>query len=214
MMTTVVRTCLVAVCCAATTPLASQELGSITFPTSGAPAAQAAFLDGVKSLHSFQFDEAAVAFQRAQKTGASNTRTFIAGYSAAKMGDFATADAAEKILRQAREQLAAGANPYSARPVAIMEKQIGALSRSARGQKDEAIRLAREAMEIELTLSAPSGPPDPIKPAPEFYGELLLAAGRNAEAAAALELSLQRTPNRTASVKALARAKGTGTALH
>ena len=44
-----------------------QELGTITFPTSGAPAAQAAFLEGVKSLHSFQFDEAAVAFQRAQK---------------------------------------------------------------------------------------------------------------------------------------------------
>ena len=144
--------------------------------------------------------------------GASNTWTFIAGYSAAKMGDFATADAAEKILRQAREKLEAGANPYSAKPVAIMEKQIGALSRYARGQKDEAIRLAREAMEIELTLSAPSGPPDPIKPAPEFYGEMLLDAGRHSEAVAALELSLQRTPNRTASVKALARARATGTA--
>ena len=45
----------------------SQELGSITFPTSGAPAAQAAFLEGVKALHSFEFDSAAVAFQRAQK---------------------------------------------------------------------------------------------------------------------------------------------------
>jgi len=49
-------------------PLHSQELGTITFPTSGAPAAQAAFLEGVKNLHSLQFDEAAVAFQRAQKT--------------------------------------------------------------------------------------------------------------------------------------------------
>ena len=47
----------------------------------------------------------------------------------------------------------------------------------------------------------------------EFYGELLLDAGRAAEAAAALELSLQRTPYRTASVKALARARATGTAL-
>ena len=45
----------------------SQELGSITFPTSGAAAAQEAFLTGVKALHSFQFDEAAVAFQAAQK---------------------------------------------------------------------------------------------------------------------------------------------------
>lgn len=145
--------------------------------------------------------------------GASNTWTFIAGYSAAKLGDLATADAAEALLRQAREKLEGGANPYSAKPVAIMEKQVGAVSRYARGQKDDALRLAKEAMEIELTLAAPSGPPDPIKPAPEFYGEMLLAAGRNAEAAAALELSLQRTPNRTASVKALARARSAGTAM-
>ncbi len=145
--------------------------------------------------------------------GASNTWTFIAGYSAAKLGDFATADAAEAILRQTREKLEAGANPYSAKPVSIMEKQLGALSRYGRGQKDDALRLAKEAMEIELTLAAPSGPPDPIKPAPEFYGEMLLDAGRNAEAAAALELSLQRTPNRNASVKALARARGVGTAI-
>ena len=145
--------------------------------------------------------------------GASNTWTFIAGYSAAKLGDFAAADAAETVLRQAREKLEAGANPYSAKPVAIMEKQVGALSRFGRGQKDDALRLAKEAMDIELTLAAPSGPPDPIKPAPEFYGEMLLDAGRRAEAVPVLELSLQRTPNRTASVKALARARGAATSL-
>ncbi|MEO7156119.1 MAG: hypothetical protein ABI039_01075, partial [Vicinamibacterales bacterium] len=44
-----------------------QQLGTITFPNSGAAAAQAAFVEGVKDLHSFQFDEAAVAFQRAQQ---------------------------------------------------------------------------------------------------------------------------------------------------
>ena len=48
-------------------PISSQELGTITFPNSGNAAAQAAFIEGVKDLHSFQFDEAAVAFQRAQK---------------------------------------------------------------------------------------------------------------------------------------------------
>ena len=48
-------------------PIGSQELGTITFPNSGNAAAQAPFIEGVKSLHSFQFDEAAVAFQRAQK---------------------------------------------------------------------------------------------------------------------------------------------------
>jgi len=145
--------------------------------------------------------------------GGNNTWTFIAGYSAAKLGDFKTASAAEAMLRSAREKAEAGSNPYSAKPIAIMEKQVGALSRFAQGQKDEALKLAKEAMEIELSLSAPSGPPDPIKPAPEFYGELLLEAGRTADAIAALDLSLQRTPNRTPSVKAMARARGAGTSM-
>ena len=46
-------------------PISSQELGTITFPNSGNAAAQAAFIEGVKDLHSFQFDEAAVALARA-----------------------------------------------------------------------------------------------------------------------------------------------------
>jgi hypothetical protein len=49
-------------------PLSAQTLGSITFPTSANPAAQARFLEGVKDLHSFAFDEAAVAFRDAQKS--------------------------------------------------------------------------------------------------------------------------------------------------
>jgi len=145
--------------------------------------------------------------------GGSNTWNFIAGYSAAKLGDLRTAGVAEAILRSAREKLEGGANPNSARPVAIMEKQLAALSKFGQGQREDALRLAKEAMEIELSMSAPSGPPDPIKPAPEFYGELLLEAGKHAEAIAALELSLQRTPNRAPSVKAMQRARSTGTAM-
>jgi tetratricopeptide (TPR) repeat protein len=137
-----------------------------------------------------------------------NVWTFIAGYSAAKLGDYATADKAEAMLKGAREKLEA-TNPYGAKPIAIMEKQVGAVSRFARGQRDEALKLAKEAMDIELTMAAPSGPPDPIKPAPELYGELLFEAGKRAEAIAALEVSLQRTPNRTPSVKAMQRATAT-----
>lgn len=142
-----------------------------------------------------------------------NTWTFIAGYSAAKLGDLATADRALGMLRGAREKAEGGSNPYSGRSIAILEKQVAALVSNAKGQKDEALKLAKEAMDIELALSAPSGPPDPIKPAPEFYGELLIEAGKHAEAVAALELSLQRTPNRTPSVKAMQRARSTGTAM-
>ena len=111
--------------------------------------------------------------------GHGDARRATSGFSspvtaAAKRGDLKTAEAAEAQLRGAREKLEAGQNAFNAKYVAVMEKQVGALVRSARGQKDEALKLAKEAMDIELSLSAPSGPPDPIKPAPEFYGELLI----------------------------------------
>ena len=105
----------------------------------------------------------------------SNTWTFIAGYSAAKLGDLPTAERAVAMLRGAREKAEGGSNPYSGRSIAILEKQVAALVSNARGQKDEALKLAKDAMDIELALSAPSGPPDPIKPAP---GVLRRAADR------------------------------------
>src|SRR3954467_10213169 len=43
------------------------ELGSINFPTSAKPVAQAPFLTGVKALYNFEFDIAADAFHEAQK---------------------------------------------------------------------------------------------------------------------------------------------------
>ena len=44
----------------------AQELGSISFPTSGAAAAQADFVRGVLFMHSFEYESAAEAFRRAQ----------------------------------------------------------------------------------------------------------------------------------------------------
>src|SRR5258707_3011893 len=43
------------------------ELGTINFPTSANPAAQAPFLTGVKGLYNFEFDIAAEAFRESQK---------------------------------------------------------------------------------------------------------------------------------------------------
>lgn len=54
--------------CLAAAGLAGQErrLGSVAFPNSGAPEAQEAFLRGVLLLHSFEYEDAATAFRRAQ----------------------------------------------------------------------------------------------------------------------------------------------------
>src|SRR6478735_4334850 len=48
-------------------PLRSQELGVIEFPTSGSPAAQPLFIKGVLLMHSFEYDDAREAFVEAEK---------------------------------------------------------------------------------------------------------------------------------------------------
>jgi hypothetical protein len=100
------------------------------------------------------------------------------------------------------------ARAYAAKPFTIMEKEVQAAAQLARGQKDDAVRLAKEAADVEATVAAPSGPPDPIKPAVELDGEMLLESGQPAQAAAAFEKSLERTPNRIPLVKDMAQASG------
>ncbi len=136
----------------------------------------------------------------------SATWVYIVGVSAAKLGDMATADAAEAQLKGIRERAQAGPNAYAVRPHTVREKELGAIIRWAKGQKEEALAMAKAAVDVELTMEAPSGPPDPIKPALELYGELLAEAGRHKDAAAAFEQALLRMPNRTPSVKGLAAA--------
>jgi len=131
---------------------------------------------------------------------------FVTGVSAAKRGDFMAAEKAEAELRAMAEGVASSGNAQGAKPFTIMEKEVGALICLARGQKSEAVRIAKEAADLELTRAAPSGPPEPILPALELYGSVLLEANRAKDAAAAFEQQLLRTPNRTPSVKALARA--------
>jgi tetratricopeptide (TPR) repeat protein len=62
-----VLTVIVAVVVAASGARAQNELGSIEFPTSGAAAAQPAFIKGVLLMHSFEYDDAKEAFQQAQQ---------------------------------------------------------------------------------------------------------------------------------------------------
>jgi len=58
---------LVLVAASGAIPRAQGDLGRIDFPTSGAAAAQPAFLKGVLLMHSFEYDDAKEAFQEAQK---------------------------------------------------------------------------------------------------------------------------------------------------
>ena len=135
---------------------------------------------------------------------------FIAGLSAAKLNDPGHAELARDQLSAMRKGVESTGDEYAAKPFAIMENEVASAVELARGRKSEAVRLAKQAADIESTLAAPSGPPDPIKPALEFYGEVLLDAGSPAEAATAFQQQLHRTPKRTPSVEGLARAVAKG----
>src|SRR5437762_4949631 len=124
-----------------------------------------------------------------------------AGLGAARLGDFETAAVALDRFKAMRTQAESGSNAYRARPFAIMEKEVAAALAMAKKDAAGAEQLLKEATTIELSLDAPSGPPEPIKPSFELYGELLLDQGRLKDAAVQFERSLARMPNRRASTQ-------------
>ena len=134
-------------------------------------------------------------------------RLLATGLSAVRTGDLATAAQAEQAL----EKLAladddAGGMRDGNRWVAIMHKEIAASIRAAQGDADAAIRLMDDALDILGNIRPPNGAADPVKPAYELYGELLLELDRPEEAVGKFEMSLQRMPNRPRSLLGLARA--------
>jgi tetratricopeptide (TPR) repeat protein len=123
-----------------------------------------------------------------------------AGLDAARKGDLATAERAASRLREL-----AGDGEDRYRIAETLEKEVSALVLLKRGRTEEALKLLAEACGIESQMPPPMGPPDPLKPSHELYGEVLLELGRFAEAARQFELALLRTPNRAASLLGAAR---------
>jgi tetratricopeptide (TPR) repeat protein len=134
-----------------------------------------------------------------------------AGLSATRLGDAATANIALDKLRAMRTQAESGSSAYRAKPFAIMEKEVGAAIAVMQKDGAAAEKLLKDATAIELTLDAPSGPPEPIKPSFELYGELLADQGRMKDAQAQFDQSLSRMPNRRAALQGLERATVTRT---
>ena len=64
----------------------------------------------------------------------------------------------------------------------------------------------KKATALEEQMSPPYGPPSLIKPTHELFGEILLRAGKPAEAAEQFKISLLRQPNRARSLLGAARA--------
>lgn len=129
------------------------------------------------------------------------------GMSAVHLGKMDRARAAIERLGMIRERMNTAGREYDAKKVSILQKEVVAVLNLANGDEELAIAAAREAAEMEMgEMKAPSGPPDPVKPAVELYADILMAANRPVEAIAAYERSLQWIPQRRPSVIGLEKA--------
>jgi hypothetical protein len=140
------------------------------------------------------------------------TIEFGTGYAAMKSGEVDKARSALARLSAAKKTLDADLakrptsdQSYGAR-AKILESQLAAVIQTASGGAAEAITAMRAVAASESKMPFEFGPPLIDKPSFELLGELLLASDRAADARAAFEESLARTPERTASLSGLMRA--------
>ena len=131
-------------------------------------------------------------------------RLLAAGLAAAWRGDL---EAAGKAAEELKGLAGEGSGPaYREGANHAMQKEVLALVALKKGNSEEALKLLAEAAELEERMAPPSGPPEPIKPAHELYGETLLELGKPEEAIRQFERALLRMPNRSASLLGAARA--------
>ena len=122
---------------------------------------------------------------------------FIRGLANAMTGSEIKLDELEGLRSKAEGGKAA---------IEINEAEIAALDASMKKDHAKAVALMMKATALEEEMRPPSGPPSLIKPTHELYGEILLRAGKPAEAAEMFKVALQRQPNRARSLLGAARA--------
>jgi tetratricopeptide (TPR) repeat protein len=138
--------------------------------------------------------------------GTPTVEVFTTGLSAAKLGELDQARRAVALLesraKEPNDRYDGGGDPAR-----IMKLEVLALLQLAKGRRDAALETLDSAVAIADSMGPPAGPPSPMKPAHELYGEVLLEVGRPERAAELFRASLERTPNRALSVRGLTRAQ-------
>jgi tetratricopeptide (TPR) repeat protein len=142
------------------------------------------------------------------------------GLSALQAGDLAMANAALRQIGELTEASRARAKEAGTTTTrfdnvseaelqyaGIMELELLAAIRMHEGKKEEAFRAIEKAAMLEDGTQFEYGPPAPVKPPYELYGDMLLREGRFADAARNYERALERYPNRRLSIAGLAIAR-------
>ncbi|HEY7682357.1 MAG TPA: hypothetical protein VH879_06910 [Gemmatimonadales bacterium] len=109
----------------------------------------------------------------------------------------------DRLARATTDDNSYGGNP---RVPSILATQLRGRLAWARGRKDSALALLRDASGLEDDLPLEFGPPDIVKPTHELYAEMLLAANQPAEAQREFGRALELAPGRSAALLGLARA--------
>jgi hypothetical protein len=125
---------------------------------------------------------------------------FARGLGAVRSGDTAQARAEVSAL-EAIETALRGQPGYNwSRIVGIKRQAVGAWLALATGDTAGALREGRAAADVEDVTEKHPVTPGELLPARELLGDLLLAAGRPADARVAYETALRREPGRARSI--------------
>ena len=131
---------------------------------------------------------------------------FARAIGAARSQQVAIARAETDTLGRLVAKLRAANESYWATVVEAQRLAAAAWAAHAMRREDEAMRLARQAADLEETVEKHPVTPGPLLPARELEGDLLLELGKPADAQAAYEKTLAREPRRARALYGVARA--------
>jgi hypothetical protein len=176
-------------------------------PSQGAVAYSSAAMPARYALERGDWCAASGLTQAAGGLPYSEALTFFArGIGAVRCGDAAAAEAAAAELAARRSKLLDAKNSYWANEVEIQHRAVTAWIAFARGKPDDALKLMREAADLEDGNEKHIVTPGRILPARELLGDMLLEVGQPALALKEYEASQQREPNRFRGLAGAARA--------
>jgi tetratricopeptide (TPR) repeat protein len=121
---------------------------------------------------------------------------FARAIGAARSGNPAAATADIARLAELRGKLESMKDPYWTEQVDIQRRIALAWQTFAQGQKDEGVRLMREAADAEDATDKAAVSPGPLAPARELLGYMLLEANQPKDALVAFEATMKKEPNR------------------
>ena len=131
------------------------------------------------------------------------TDAFAMGWRAVSQGDL---DAAQRRHDALRSRLESAPDGNTTARATLMADQLRALIAQEKGDVENALAIMESAAQEVEALPLRYGPPRPVKPVHELYGDMLLDAGQPAAAQTQYRIALDRAPRRAWATRGWARA--------